>query len=454
MKKKIAALQARLQELQAKAKAIVDAADKDGGGVMAEEQRKEFDALLDEVDQIKGDIKRLESMEALNESTGRLTKPAKPADPEARSTRVEVGADGIEKDPMRGFRDAADLGRAVMNASRPSGGSPDPRLERLHREAAAENVDVQGAPADFHRETGSSDGYMVPPAMREEIWQGVFSGDGILDAVAPEPTASNVVGLLADESTPWGTTGVKAYWESESAEMIPTGRLATEPRLVRLHKLFAFVLATEELLEDAPRLAARLTTKAAEAIRWKAEQAIVEGNGTGKPLGWMRSNALVSVAKETSQTADTVVAANVLKMFARLHPDAVNPFWLAHKSVLPQLGLMTIGNQPIWTPPSEGMKAAPGGVLLGMPVRFSQHCETVGDKGDIQLVAPNGYYAATKTGGVKGASSIHLYFNYDMQAFRWTFRLGGQPLLSAAVSPAKGAETLSHFVTLAERAAG
>ena len=56
-----------------------------------------------------------------------------------------------------------------------------------------------------------------------------------------------------------------------------------------------------------------------------------------------------------------------------------------------------------------------------------------------------------KTGGVKFAASIHLFFDFAVNAYRWMFRIGGQPILSAPVSPAKGSDTESHFVTLATR---
>jgi hypothetical protein len=90
---------------------------------------------------------------------------------------------------------------------------------------------------------------------------------------------------------------------------------------------------------------------------------------------------------------------------------------------------------------------------------YSEHAQTLGTKGDVQLVNPFGYYATVKQSGDGGeglpglefAQSIHLYFDYNLTAFRWTFRLGGQPYLSAAISPAKGSNTKSHFVTLAAR---
>lgn len=434
---KIEDLRTRLGEIKDEAQAIVDAADanEDNPGAFSEDQREQFDALMSEREQVEGNIKRLEQLEGMKASAGRVTKPAKPkTEPEGR---VEV-RERVEDDPMRGFESATDFALSVKAASIP-GGDFDDRLR------------VLGAPSNFHRETSSSDGYMVPPAVREQVWNLVFQDEGILSSVNPEPTESNQVQLPVDESTPWSADGVQANWASEGNQFSPS-RLTTEMRNVQLHKLYAFVTATEELLEDAPRLQNRVTMGAAEAIRWKADEAIVNGDGVGKPLGWFNSGALVTVAKESGQSADTVTAANVTKMFSRLlRSRSAGAFWLIHQSTLPQLQTMTIGDQPIWTPPSTGLRNAPGGLLLGLPIRMSEHAQVVGDKGDVQLVAPGGYYATVKSGGIKFAASMHLYFDYDIEAFRWTFRVGGEPYLSAPVSPAKGSDTLSHFITLAER---
>lgn len=436
----IEALRKRLGEIRDEAQAIVDAADAENSGQMTDEQSEQFDALMTEKDKVEGQIDRLQKLEGMSAGTGRQTPADKPAKADADPAgRVTHQRDRVEDDPNLGFNDMADFATAVKAGSIP-GGDFDERLR------------VVGAPTNFHRETSSSDGYMVPPAIREEVWNLMFQQEGILTSVNPEPTESNSVQLYADESTPWGSSGVQANWASEGAQFSPS-RLTTEARNVQLHKLYAFVLATEELVADASRLNARLTTQAAEAIAWKADDSLVNGDGVGKPLGWMNSGALVTVAKEGSQSADTITAQNVTKMYARmLQQGTQGAFWLTNQSTLPQLQTMTIGDQPIWTPPSTGLRNAPGGLLLGLPIRFSEHTEQLGDLGDIQLVSPRGYYATIKSGGVQFAASMHLYFDYDIEAFRWTFRMGGQPYLQAPVSAAKGSNTYSHFITLAERA--
>lgn len=222
-------------------------------------------------------------------------------------------------------------------------------------------------------------------------------------------------------------------------------------RSVPLHELYAFVLMTEELQEDAPRLASRITTKAAQAIAWTKNKAIVEGSGTGQPLGWMNGSSLVVQAKEGSQAADTIVSKNLVKMLSRLQVvPGDQPIWLANREALPELSHMTIGDRPVWLP-GNGLAGAPDGFLLGYPLRFSEFAEALGDQGDIQLVSPKGWYGVRRTQGVNFASSIHLYFDYAINALRWMFRYGGQPHLANPISPAKGSTTRSNFVTLAAR---
>jgi len=433
--KSLKALKSRRAEIKAEGKSILDAADGEGRDLTADENTR-FEAIEAELDQLETDIATAER------DAERRRRMEGSAMPVSDAARIEVGQDRAAADPTAGFQSLAEFASAVHGAHpQTPNASVDQRLASMY----------QGA-AGSYREGGSNDGYMVPPEFRDRIWELVFNGDNLLSEVDGEPTNSNQVNDLTDETTPWGGSGISAFWRSEASQMTPT-RGDVAPRSCILHELYAFVRASDELLEDAPRLNNRLENKAAEAIDWKIDESIIEGNGVGKPLGYMASDALVTVAKEGSQAADTLVAQNVAKMYSRLLPQGMaRAQWRINSDVLPELMTMTLGDQPIWTPPRDGFVKAPGGFLFGRPVKLSEHCATLGDKGDVQLIDPKGYYALRKNGGVKFASSIHLYFDYGEQAFRWTIRLGGQPHLSKPVSPKKGTATKSHFVTLAERA--
>lgn len=420
-------------DLVQEARGIFALADKEGRDLTAEEKQRD-DEINARLQTLAGEIEREERQRAWE----REVEAVSDANMTAAQRGVESMRDRREDDPNHGFQNMADFALAVRTASRP-GGYVDERLL------------IGAAPTGQMQSAGSSgEGYMTPPAMREEIWELVFAEGNLIDEVDSEPTNRNSVELSADESTPWGSTGVQAYWRSQSDQM-DASKLSTDGRTVKLHELYAFVLAEEELLADAPRLNDRLTRKSAQAINFRINEAFFDGTGAGQPLGWNKANALVTVAKESGQAADTIVAKNVAKMYAR----CINPgmaVWFVNQDILPELMTMTLGDKPIWTPPATGFVNAPGGVLFGRPVRFSEQCATLGDKGDIQLVNPKGYYSPTRQNAPAYAESIHLYFDYNIKAFRWIFRLGGQPHLSAAISPNKGSSTRSHFVTLAARA--
>jgi HK97 family phage major capsid protein len=430
--------------------AAVEAEQRD----LTDTERARDDEIASRLEALAGDLER-EERQRRRERDVEPVRGAPPPEPVDGSRpggpRLQLrdrGHSGSSwDDPKRGFADLATFALAVRQASLP-GGQVDERLLRLAYPAGVPGA----APANFHMEGTSPDGYMVPPDFRETIWELVTGDeDNLLAQVDPEPTSSNTVELLADESTPWGSTGIQAYWRAEGTQKLPS-RLDTDLRQVRLHELYAFVLATDELLQDAPRLNARLTRGAARAIAWKASDAIMWGTGAGQPLGWMNAPAAISVPKEASQTTASVTAQNVANMVGRLLSGSLGrAVWKVNSDVLPQLITMTLGTQPIWTPPGTGFANAPGGFLFGRPIQPTEHAATMGQRGDIQLVDPTGYYATRRTDTPQFASSIHLYFDYNIQAFRWHFRLGGQPYLSAPVAPAHGTTTKSHFVVLDPR---
>ena len=202
--------------------------------------------------------------------------------------------------------------------------------------------------------------------------------------------------------------------------------------------------------------AARLdrTSGASEVhcVAWKVNDAIINGTGAGMPLGILNGGSVVSVAKESGQAADSVVAANVAKMYARVLMGGGQTVWLMNPDVFPQVITLSLNSNPIWVPASQGLQGAPNGLLLGRPIVMTDACDTVGDVGDLILANMGGYRAITKAGGEEFATSMHLWFDQGVEAFRLTFRMDGQPVLASAITPPNSAVTRSHFATIAARA--
>ena len=441
-------LRARLAQVLASYKATLVKLDDDE--LTAEERTKleaEADGFKADYDATTKKLARaleVQEMEAdvAAQARGQGRQTRADTDP-PRAGALDTTTDLSEGDPWRGFaQDRAGFFLSVRRAGMPGAGL-DERLKPL------------AGPSTYDAETGSTDGYMVPPAIRDEIWEAVTEdGSEIMNLMTAEPTEGNQVQVIKDETTPWGSSGVQAAWAAEGIQL-NASKLASKLTDVKLHKLYAFVLATDELLEDAPRLYDRLTRQSARAIGWKGSEAIMWGTGVGQPLGWMESNPLITVDADSGQTlaAKPITVGNLGNMLSRLTSGSLGrSVWVANSDLIPALLTLVLGQRPLFIPDSGTLNDAPNfGTLLGRPVVFSEHAQQLGTVGDISLIDPMGYYLTNKKSGVNFAQSIHLYFDYGIQAFRWTVRLGGQPYLSAAIARAKSANTKSHFVTLAAR---
>jgi len=257
-----------------------------------------------------------------------------------------------------------------------------------------------------------------------------------------------------DETTPWGTDGIRAYWQGEAAVGTQT-KPALGLTSLRLKKLMALVPISDELLADASALGAYLPKKIGASIQWKTNEAILFGVGGALPMGSLNSGAAVTVAKDAAQATLTLSALNLANMIARLPEGSFpNAVWIINNDVLPALFTLTLGNYPIYLPSGVapgGIQGSPYGTLLGRPIIVSQHAKSFTAAGDVNLVDLSYYQAITKAGGIETASSMHLYFDADATAFRTIFRMDGQSKISKAISPANGTNKLSPFVQLGAR---
>ena len=218
-----------------------------------------------------------------------------------------------------------------------------------------------------------------------------------------------------------------------------------------LKKLTGLCYATDELLQDAAALEAVIRQAFAEEFGFKIDDAILSGSGEGEPLGILNSGAIVTVAKEASQT-DTITVENLIKMWNRLWSRSrANAVWYINQELEPYLYTLKIGDKPVYIP-AGGLSEKPYGTLFGRPVVPIEQCSAAGEVGDI-ILADIGQYLLIDKGGIKSASSIHVRFLYDENVFRFIYRVDGKPIWTKPLTPYKGSATVSPFVTLAKRGA-
>jgi HK97 family phage major capsid protein len=431
-------LQARLAKLTGDARAVLDKAGAENRDMTAEEQTL-YDGLKASIERTRTQI---DENHALAEAERAATAVATVNGNGSTPPRVDMGVDRKTLDAKGGFQAKGEFFAALIRAGASKGQAVDKRL-----------VPDAAAPTTYGNEgAGADGGFLVPPEFSREIFTLTLGDDALMSLCDNTPVQGNSMVFPKDETTPWGTDGIRAYWQAEATagtQTKPIGDTST----MRLHKLMGLTPLTDELVADSQAGASFVTGLIARSIRWKTNEAILNGTGAGQPRGCFSSAAAIVVNKDGSQAASTVSALNISNMRFRLPPGSFrSAVWLITPDALPLIVTLTLGNYPIFMP-IGGLRDDVGeGMIMGRPIFPSQHVAALSSQGDISLVDLSYYRTITKAGaGVETATSLHLYFDADAVAFRSTFRIDGQPKLAAAISQNKSTNKLSPFIQLQAR---
>lgn len=378
-------------------------------------------------------------------------------------TKLPAVARDHKKEGMGGFENESDFIHAIIRSSHGSG-SIDKRLI-LDQEL---DVNQKGTPSGLNTRDDVQAGWLVPDTMAAGIWEHVIGPGTIMEQTDRRTTAGNSLLINGIEETSRKDTyrdgGVLAYWMAEADQYTASNPRFTRKRL-ELHKLGVLSYCTEEELSDSgTSLGPILSRKAGNAINFKVNEAFIWGSGVGKPLGAMESDCLIVANLVTNQGNNSILHQNINHMYHLLRPELrAGAKWFVHPNLEEQLeyiafnDVYALGNTsatqiPIYLPPG-GLTATPYGTLKGLPVIPLEYMKDLGSQGDIMLGNYSQYASLTKeSGGIQFASSIHVRFLYDEQAFKWSFRIDGQPLWSTPIQDYNGTTVRGPFVTLASRA--
>ncbi len=422
----IAKIRARLAEIPGLLDSV-QAADETG---YSKEQLETINSLQAEFEQLTTQLEAEEAKEAmkakLSASAGRKVTPAATS----QSNIIQVGAN-LATDRFGGFKSSADFLTAVKRAS---GGDIDARFKNV-----------------AYEKNGEDGGFLVPEDISTAIVKKLDSNESLMSATNVMNISGNAMTISIDESQPWNQ-GIQAYWTAEGAPITESKPKFTQGSW-RLHKLAALVKATDELLDDAVALESYIKNAAPAAIMHKVNSAIISGDGVGKPQGIMNSPFTVTVSKESGQAADTILARNIINMYSRMLPSArAGAAWYLNAAAEAQLlGMVDDNDNFIYLSPGSQMNQSPYGLLMGRPVYpLMSGIPALGDTGDI-IFANLSYYYTIRKAGIKQASSIHLHFDREITAFRFSLRVDGRAPFQSPVTTEFGSYQMSAFVKLEAR---
>lgn len=418
------------------------AAEIDKGMEMAKNRATTLESIKaqsDKVDDLQ--IREALLMQALNTAEGKENPPQS----------KKLGQNG-------GFRSLGEFASAVHNACTLNA-TVDSRLVRN---------DASGA----NETTGADGGYLVPPDYAAGVIDLIQEQSILLPQARRVTIAGNrlIEAYLVESKRDDGHRhgGVLAYWKGE-AQQYKASKPTFGERTTQLDKLTAICPVTEELLMDEPAIESTLDTKVAQEFAWKADAAIFGGSGSGSmPLGMVMPTtnaALVTVDKESGQAAGTVNVQNILKIWNRMPAQCrANAKWYINQDLELQLMQLMMGTDtvatsdsgvtvsfggPLWLP--AGAYGNENGKLLGRDVIPLEQAAAVGAVGDIAFLDATQYLIVERA-GINKQTSMHMYFDTDEVAFKFSWRVGGRPDWMTAITGANSTIARSPYVALAARA--
>ena len=413
-------------------------------GLDNEVSDEEFSALEAKVkgfsDSIEREEDRLQRVEAIAGET--FTVDAK-ADPVA-TPRISKVEDQWQKDPSLGYSRPGVFLQEVMNAEKK--GQLSPQLKFL----AAAGSDEHSTLSNVHG------GFLIPEAFRPEVLSVSVESDPTASRVTQVPMSSDVVNIPArtDKNHSSSVSGGLSVARSTETQAPDPSRLALENVKLEATALTGLSYASEQLLErSAVSFIAILESGFSDEFTSKMFDEKINGTGAGAPVGILNSDATITVAKEGSQTADTITGQNLIDMRHRQWRYG-NSIWLANHDVYPSLVTahvaMTNDDIPLFVP-GNGVDVPD--TILGRPVFFTEYANTLGDKGDIMNCDWSQYLWGTLGGGsIQSAESMHVRFANHERTFKFYTYNTGSPWWKSAMTPKNSSTTLSPFVTLAARA--
>lgn len=405
------------------AKAIRDKAVAEGRDLTAAEL-DEIRALLDEAPEQGLNLGRLLE----DDLPGHRPVPAgRPAAPGARTFASLFGHPAQESD---GFSGWGDYLQAVARA-------PVYRDERLRLAGQVWGAIMQEG-------SDALGGFATPESLRAELLDGLLGESFMLQhaTVLPVGAAKSVkIAMVEDDDHSSGILfgNITGQWVAEGSA--PSFSNAELKQLTLTPAKLAILLQiTNELLADSEALAQQLPTMLRQAATWFVERALLNGTGTGQPLGALNAPSVIAVSRQTS---GTIKSQDVFSLVQRLHSALWSrSWWLTSPSALARLASLTIEVR------NDSGSVVGGGYLpllqlgnpptiLGRPVHVSEHVASLGDEGDLVLMAPSEYIVALRQ-EISVAVSGHFAFDKDISTFRVLLRLDGKARWTTTKTMANG----------------
>ena len=374
------------------AKAFVET-KRDKDGILSEEDAKTYAEMEKRVKDISAEIDRMQAMEAMERE---LNKPTStPITENPMNTRSEK--------PKKTGRASDEYKQAVLNA-----------LRSNFRQVS--NIMQEGVDADG--------GYLVPDEYDSRLIT-KLTEENVIRRLGHRLSTSGDHKINIAASTP------AAAWIEEGASLT-FGDATFDQIIIDAHKLHVAVKVTEELLNDSMfDIENYLFDAFGKALANAEEDAFINGDGNGKPLGILAAaggaQTGVTTASSTAITADEVI--NLVYSLKR--PYRKNAVFIMNDQTIAAIRKLKDGNgMYMWQP---ALTAGEPDRLLGYPVHTSQFMPTIAAGAKTIAFGDFSYYNIGDRGSRSLGELRELFAGNGMVGFLAKERVDGKLVLPEAV---------------------
>lgn len=374
------------------AKAFVET-KRDKDGILSEEDAKTYAEMEKRVKDISAEIDRMQAMEAMERE---LNKPTStPITENPMNTRSEK--------PKKTGRASDEYKQAVLNA-----------LRSNFRQVS--NIMQEGVDADG--------GYLVPDEYDSRLIT-KLTEENVIRRLGHRLSTSGDHKINIAASTP------AAAW-IEEGESLTFGDATFDQIILDAHKLHVAVKVTEELLYDSMfDIENYLFDAFGKALANAEEDAFINGDGNGKPLGILAAaggaQTGVTTASSTAITADEVI--NLVYSLKR--PYRKNAVFIMNDQTIAAIRKLKDGNgMYMWQP---ALTAGEPDRLLGYPVHTSQFMPTITAGAKTIAFGDFSYYNIGDRGSRSLGELRELFAGNGMVGFLAKERVDGKLVLPEAV---------------------
>lgn len=356
--------------------------------------------------------------------------------------------------PMRGAEQPKEFETLAEFCTAAIANPNDPRLASLFRSRGNFHDDGEGVRAEQRMDSGQTGGFLIPTQFRQTIMAVagpqsiVRSRATVIPAGSPPDSEIEIPALDQTGASPSNVYGgVSVSWIAEGGAKPETD---ADFRLISLkpQEVAGHIVMTDKLLRNSAAAGAYVASQLPKALAYAEDAAFINGNGIGKPQGFIGSGAAYAQARETASSVSYV---DLLQMLSRLLQLGGSPVWIVNRALMPVIAQIqdnsggTGVGAYIFT--SGNMQAGIPDTIFGYPVIWSERSPAVGARGDVALADLSGYLIKDGSGPFI-AYSEHVYFLNNKTVVKAFTNVDGKPWLTEPFEGQDG-RTSSPFVVLA-----